>query len=452
MSEQSQSIFRKDSSFIIGFEALKQQIELSESADKHKQNIKGIDKITAKNKVALNASEAFRNMTDHVISLDELSLRLETDLVAGLSEEQANDKIKIFGTNKLTERRATPWYCMFLKTLFSLFSDLLWVGSLLCFVVYGLTPYDSSNLYLGIVLSGTVFLTACFTFYQESKSSAIMSGFKNMIPPVTIVIRNGKDKEIESSEIVPGDIVMLKAGSKIPADIRIIESNYLKVDNSSLTGESEPQERTIECSNEKAPLETKNLAFFGTSVHQGTGKGIVITTGDKTVIGCIAKLANISETTETTLGKEMNRFVKIICAMAISFGVIFFVAGILIGYGVIMVLINAIGIIVANVPEGILIAVTVSLAITAKKMADKKVLVKNLQAVETLGSSTCICTDKTGTLTENKMTIVALWYDLEAREVINYERREEVENLGYNTKDPTFKMLQYCTTLNNRTQ
>ena len=109
MSEQSQSIFRKDSSFIIGFEALKQQIELSESADKHKQNIKGIDKITAKNKVALNASEAFRNMTDHVISLDELSLRLETDLVAGLSEEQANEKIKIFGTNKMTERRATPW-------------------------------------------------------------------------------------------------------------------------------------------------------------------------------------------------------------------------------------------------------------------------------------------------------------------------------------------------------
>lgn len=445
---------RADSTFIIGFEHIKQEIELSDIADNFKgSKNKGKDKTTAKSKSAsaLSDTEAFRAMTEHIVPLEELASRLETDLDNGLLEEQATQKLKKNGPNKLTEKRAMPWYCQFLKTLVSYFSLLLWAGSFLCFMAYGLT-FDPSNLYLGVVLAGVVILTACFTFYQESKSSAIMAGFKNMIPPATIVIREGKEKLIESAKLVLGDVVLINAGSKIPADIRIIESNNLKVDNSSLTGESEPQERTVECTNEKAPLETKNIAFFGTSAFQGTGKGVVIKTGDNTVIGCIAKLTNVAEVNETTLAREMARFVKIISCMAISFGVLFFVAGILIGYPVINVLLNAIGIIVANVPEGILIAVTISLTITAKRMAEKKVLIKNLQSVETLGSTTCICSDKTGTLTENKMTIVALWYDLIDRKVINYERKEDVEDLGYNPKDPTFKMLQHCGTLNNRTK
>ena len=302
------------------------------------------------------------------------------------------------------------------------------------------------------MLAGVVVLTACFTFYQESKSSAIMAGFKNMIPPMTIVIRDGSEKELESSLLVPGDIVLLKAGAKIPADIRIVEAHNLKVDNSSLTGESEPQDRKTECTNENSPLETKNLAFFGTTAFQGTGKGLVIKTADSTVIGCIARLVTTAENNETTLGKEIGRFVKLISLMAICFGVTFFIAGVLIGYDITTNMVNTIGIIVANVPEGLLITVTISLTITSKRMAAKMVLVKNLQSVETLGSTTCICTDKTGTLTENKMTIVGLWYDLIEREVVNYERCEEVDDVGYNINDPTFKMMQYCATINNKTK
>ena len=451
------AIQRRNSSFIIGFEALKQSIERQNSQEKVKLEKQiGKDKVTVDKKsksTALADSERFRSMKEHIIPLDELVSSLESDLVLGLTEDQARQKLTTVGPNKLSEKKALPWYCMFLKTMFGWFSDLLWAGSILCILAYGLSPENGiSNLILGLVLASVVFLTACFTFYQEAKSSAIMAGFKNMIPPVVIVIRGGKEKEIESAMLVPGDIVKLKDGAKIPADLRITEANNLKVDNSSLTGESEPLDRKVECTNENSPLETKNLAFFGTSAASGTGKGIIIMTGDRTVIGSIAKLTNESENGETTLSIEIARFVKLISTIAISFGVFFFVAGFIIGYNIVVNMVNAIGIIVANVPEGLLITVTVCLTITAKTMASKKVLVKNLQSVETLGSTTCICSDKTGTLTENKMTIVALWYDLQPRDVINYERRTEVENLGYKIHDTTLKMMQYCATLNNKTK
>ena len=446
------AIRRTSSSFIIGFQEIQQRIELADNAEKFKdKNVKESDKADKKSS-ALDDTEAFRLMKEHIISLDQLCSQLETNVETGLTSKLAQEKLLSIGPNRLTEKKSLPWYCLFLKTLLGWFSILLWIGSFLCFVAFGLTPADPTNLYLGVVLSGVVILTACFTFYQESKSASIMAGFKNMIPPITMALRDGETVELESSVLVPGDIVFLKAGAKIPADVRIVQSNDFKVDNSSLTGESEPQDRKVECTNEKSPLETKNLAFFGTTGFQGTGKGLVINTGDRTVIGCIAKLANISEDVETTLGKEISRFIKMISVIAISFGVLFFLAGVGIGYDMVTNMVNAIGIIVANVPEGLLITVTISLTITAKNMAAKQVLVKNLQSVETLGSTTCICSDKTGTLTENKMTLVALWYDLLAREVINYERREEVDNLGYGIRDPTFKMIQYCATLNNKTQ
>ena len=453
-------IRRTKSSFVLGFEHLKQQIELADKSEKAKKNVrKGVDK-AAKNKEEkktgdldfVKATEAFREMTEHYISLDELCSKLNTDYIRGLTEDKVERKLKEFGYNKLTEKKAIPWYCAFLKTLTGFFSLLLWAGSILCFISYGLDQSDPSNMYLGVVLGAVVIVSGFFTFYQESKSAAIMAGFKDMIPPETIVIRDGREMTIESSQLVPGDLVKIKAGSRIPADVRIIEANSgLKVDNSSLTGESEPLVRTVECTNQKSPLETKNLAFFGTTCSEGTGIGIIIYTGDNTVIGAIAKLTNTTVNEETTLGKEINRFIKLISAISISFGIIFFIIGAIYGYNMITNMINAIGIIVANVPEGLLATVTLSLSITAKKMADKNVLVKNLESVETLGSTTCICSDKTGTLTENKMTIVALWYDLKPREVINYEIKD-APDLGYKPKDQTFKMMQYCATLNNRTK
>lgn len=209
---------------------------------------------------------------------------------------------------------------------------------------------------------------------------------------------------------MPGDIVHIKGGDNIPADIVLFEVSEMKVNNASLTGESEDLLRKVD-SREPNILESANVAFFGTMCTDGSGKGIVIRIGDDTVIGRIATLTTSTTAKETPLSNDIINFVHIISAIAFVIGIIFFIFG-LFYYDIIMNVIFAIGIIVANVPEGLLATVTVALALTAKRMAAKMVLVKNLQSVETLGSTSCICSDKTGTLTQNRMTVSQLWYNL----------------------------------------
>ena len=234
---------------------------------------------------------------------------------------------------------------------------------------------------------------------QNAKSEALMASFKSFVPQNTKIIREGEVIDVESKNLVPGDLVFVKEGDKIPADIRIVESNEMKVDNSSLTGESKHLLRTTECTAPKNALETDNLAFFGTICAKGRGKGIVINIGDDTIIGQIANLAATASSTKTPLRIELDRFIAIISVISIIMGIFFFAMGIALNYPFITCLIFGIGIIVANVPEGLLATVTVALSLTAKKLYTKKVLVKNIEAVETLGSTSCICSDKTGTLT-----------------------------------------------------
>jgi sodium/potassium-transporting ATPase subunit alpha len=293
-----------------------------------------------------------------------------------------------------------------------------------------------------------------------------MASFSSFQAPECTVVRDGKTKVIPAANLVRGDIVKIVAGNNLPADIRLVEVNEMKVDNSSLTGETEKIARTVECTHPENALETHNLAFFGTACDYGTGTGIVIRTGDSTVIGRIANLAAHAENEETTLGREIARFIKIISVFAITLGVIFFVLGVGYGYDIITCLVFAIGIIVANVPEGLLATVTVALTLTAKRMASKNVLVKNLQAIETLGSTTCICTDKTGTLTENKMTVTDIWVNNQVQSVyLDREIYDEKKKLDYHEKerellrstfgdtleDKTFKMLHRSAILCSKT-
>jgi sodium/potassium-transporting ATPase subunit alpha len=198
---------------------------------------------------------------------------------------------------------------------------------------------------------------------------------------------------------------MVKGGENIPCDICIFRSNEMKVNNASLTGESEDINIDPDLEPVANIFETKNVAFFGTQCTAGSGTGICFRTGDATVIGQIANLASSAEAQETPLSIEIERFIKIISSVAFSLGLIFFIFGWVYGYNFIVNLVFGIGIIVANVPEGLLATVTVSLALTAQRMAGKMVLVKNLESVETLGSTSCICSDKTGTLTQNRMTV-----------------------------------------------
>ena len=259
-------------------------------------------------------------------------------------------------------------------------------------------------------MTAVVVVTGVFSYYQESKSAKIMESFKNMVPQYALAIRDGKKLNVKAEELTIGDVIEVKFGDRVPADMRVIEARNFKVDNSSLTGESEPQARSPDFTNDN-PLETKNLAFFSTNAVEGTAKGVVVNIGDNTVMGRIAGLASGLETGDTPIAKEIAHFIHIITGVAVFLGVSFFIIAFILGYHWLDAVIFLIGIIVANVPEGLLATVTVCLTLTAKRMASKNCLVKNLEAVETLGSTSTICSDKTGTLTQNRMTVAHMWFD-----------------------------------------
>merc|ERR1711971_808870 len=354
-------------------------------------------------------------VNDHRLSPEELYKKYQVNPETGLTSAQAKANLERDGPNALTPPPTTPVWIKFLKTLFGGFSMLLWLGAVLCFLAYSIQattleePPDD-NLYLGVVLTFVVVITGIFSFYQENKSSKIMESFASLVPQYALCLRDGEKVTIKAEELTLGDIVEVKFGDRIPADLRVLESKSFKVDNSSLTGESEPQSRGPEFTHDN-PLETKNLAFFSTNAVEGTAKGMVINIGDWTVMGRIAGLASGLDMGETPIAKEIAHFIHIITGVAVFLGVTFFIIAFILGYHWLDAVIFLIGIIVANVPEGLLATVTVCLTLTAKRMAAKNCLVKNLEAVETLGSTSTICSDKTGTLTQNRMTVAHLWID-----------------------------------------
>ena len=247
-----------------------------------------------------------------------------------------------------------------------------------------------------------------------------------------------------------GDLVEVKIGDSVPADLRITYSAGLKVDNSSLTGEAEPQSRSSDPQGiTENPLETKNLAFYSTNCVEGTAQGIVIACGDKTVIGRIANLASGLESVETPISKEISHFIHIITGVAVFLGVVFFIIAFVLGYNWLDAVIFLIGIIVANVPEGLLATVTVCLTLTAKRMAQKNCLVKHLEAVETLGSTSTICSDKTGTLTQNVMTVTHLWID---GKIVKADISEDQRESGFDKSTPSWMPYSRCSALCSRAE
>jgi sodium/potassium-transporting ATPase subunit alpha len=367
----------------------------------------------AKARAALKGVESLKaevQMDEHLISVEALCERLSTSLGDGLSSDEHSKRLARDGPNRLTPPKQVPGWIKLLKHLFYGFSGLLWVGAILCFVAYGFDPSTNDNLALGVVLIVVVVVTAMFAHYQEGRASKAMEGFAKMVPDAAVVLRDGRKVRVDAADLVVGDVVEVKGGDKIPADIRIVATNGLKVDNSSLTGESEAQGRGTEATHDN-PLETKNLGFFTTFATEGTATGVVVHTGDRTVIGRIAALVLHTKATQTPLVREINLFIRNISIIAVIIGVAFLIISLSIGYAPLTAIVFVIGIVVANVPEGLLATVTVSLTLTAKRMAKKNVLVKSLHSVETLGSTSTICSDKTGTLTQNKMTAAHLYYD-----------------------------------------
>jgi magnesium-transporting ATPase (P-type) len=370
-----------------------------------KKASKGGKKDAAEDKAAAIVIDAHRT------SPEELCAQLGSSMENGLSEQKVADLREQYGLNQLNPPKEDPEWLKLLKTQTGLFNLLLWFGGILCFISYSLKA-DRENLYLGSVLVFVVIVTGIFEYFQEKKSSDMMKSFANMVPPECNVIRNsGKKMKIPASELVPGDILIINTGEKIPADIRIFDcSSDCKVDNASLTGEAEPLKRS-NINNHDDWKESKCLAFFGTTIPSGKCSGIVFQTGPKTVMGRIQDLAVNTAHVETPIAKEIKHFIFLVSGVAAFLGISFFTLGCIkqdAASGTVdwtTQFVFMIGIIVANVPEGLLATVTVCLSLTAQRMATKQVLVKNLEAVETLGSTSCICSDKTGTLTKNEMTV-----------------------------------------------
>ncbi|CAK5095148.1 unnamed protein product [Meloidogyne enterolobii] len=350
-------------------------------------------------------------MDEHRIPLEELCAAYETDIERGLTSAQAEKVLARDGLNALSPPRTTPEWVKFCKNLFGGFALLLWVGALLCYVAHTVDAMtlehpSKDNLYLGIVLMTVVIITGCFQYFQERKSSQIMESFKNLVPTFALIIRDGEKRQIPSANLVVGDIVEVKGGDRIPADIRIIRAHGFK---------SEPQTRTNEQS-EDEPLEARNLAFFSTNAVEGTATGVVVNTGDRTVMGRIAHLASDLDSGKTPIAREIEHFIHIITAVAVFLGVTFFIIAFILG---------------------LIATVTVCLTLTAKRMAQRNCLVKNLEAVETLGSTSTICSDKTGTLTQNRqvlnfmslMTVAHIWQNLNIETVNTSEDAAADDNV-----------------------
>ncbi|XP_076670868.1 sodium/potassium-transporting ATPase subunit alpha-4 isoform X2 [Andrena cerasifolii] len=377
---------------------------------------------------------------DHTIPLEKLCEKLNTDRVNGLTEEQAQKILLEKGPNALTPPKITPEYIKFIKCMFHGFATLMWVCSALCFILYGISMLAEDTgggiEWVGLIITCTCLISGVFAYVQESKNLKVMGSFTQMVPTFATVIRNGIKTRIATEALVPGDLVQIKFGDKIPADIRIIASNGLRVENSSITGENEPVARTNYPTDDN-PLESANVAFFSSFAVDGEGIGIVLATGDGTMIGRLAGLTSQLVKSETPIAKEIRHFVQIIIIVSILCGMLFFGLSLALDPNILRAVTYLIGIMIANVPQVLLITVTTSLTLTAQKMANKNCLVKNLEAVETLGSTSTICSDKTGTLTQNRMSVSNLWfgharYNFPQSEMLGVEKNLLMEKPAFN--------------------
>lgn len=336
----------------------------------------------------------------------------------GLTWEEAEKRLEITGPNTIRKIGRGRLLSDFLHNLTNLFALLLWAGGVMAFAA-GMAE-------LGWAIFLVVIINASFSFWQEYKAERAVEALKRLLPSAVKVRRGGVVKEIPSEGVVPGDIVVVCEGDNVPADGRLIHAEGMRVDNSSLTGESKPVYKVSESVADGKNFiwtEMPNFIFAGTGVISGSGMAVVTATGMDTEIGKIAYLTQALKEEQSPLQKEMVRVTKTVTFIALSTGLVFFVLGrMLVGLSLLESSIFAIGIIVANVPEGLLPTVSLSLAMGVQRMAKKRAVVKKLSSVETLGSTTVICTDKTGTLTSNEMCVEMLWTN---------GRRIDVTGAGY---------------------
>ncbi len=371
----------------------------------------------------------------------------------GLSAAEAESRLSLYGGNLLSEMPKTPLWQSLLAHFMTMPAPILLLAGLLLIVT-------NLDIYLGLFILGIIVLNTGLSFYREYRAEQALEKLRQVLPSYAHAIREGENLHIPASEIVPGDVLVLAEGYNIPADARVVEEYGLRTNNATLTGESVPARKIADASllTGISELERPNLIFAGTSVASGTGKAVVYATGMLTQFGRIANLTRSIEPEPTALQREMNRLSKIITWTAAGIGAVVLAVGLTqfqdqINMPVSQVVLLALGIVVAGIPEGLLATLTLSLAMAVQRLAQKGVLAKSPSIVEALGNISVICTDKSGTLTQNQMTVREAWVD---------RRRLKISGVGYEPvgkfypfpaetviQDDLFALLQAATLCNN---
>ena len=361
----------------------------------------------------------------------DVEAELKTDLENGLSSKQVEENKAKYGENELQEKKKEP----LIKKFIAQFKDFSIIVLIIAAIVSGVVGVAQGEGFTDtIIILIVVLLNAVIGVAQESKAEKSLEALRKLSEHAAKVVRDGKEQVIPARELVPGDLVIIETGDYVSADLRIIEAVNLKSQESSLTGESVPVEKSIEAieGEEIGIGDRVNMLFSSSLITYGRGKAIVVETGMNTEVGKIAGMLNETEKQETPLQKRLNSLGKTLGIAALAICAFIFVLGLLQGKDVISMFMTAVSLAVAVIPEGLVAVSTIVLAIGVQKMVKKNAIVKKLPAVETLGSSTVICSDKTGTLTQNKMTVEKVFCNDVTVDVNKVETTEDFNKLVYN--------------------
>uniref|UniRef100_A0A915EEG3 P-type Cu(+) transporter n=1 Tax=Ditylenchus dipsaci TaxID=166011 RepID=A0A915EEG3_9BILA len=377
------------------------------------------------NKAVSKANNLSANYTEHTWDIRKIKHNYnhsnideqKPDKSSGLSAEKAKDLLELNGPNMLPSPKEISDWRLFLNQFLNLLWILLGVAAALTLASYFADTSDMTGLWVSVILYVMIFVMCCVSFWQEREARKVVRGFQNLLPSKCNVIRNGNESTISAEELVVGDIIKINSGTKVPADARILHGTQLKLETSSITGESEPVEFQSEPVDESVNIfEARNVAFNGSFCVDGEGIGIVIKTASDTIIGQIANMTTDQPSKKSRLEEQIKQFVKFLTVLAIVVGLGVFVIGGFVHHWQHVALLLATSFSVCAVgmiPEGMPATVTSILTLVARRLAQKNVYLKRLDIVEALGSANIIASDKTGTLTKNEMTVTDVWYSNE---------------------------------------
>ena len=351
----------------------------------------------------------------HELPVTEVAGLLQTDLISGLSAVEVESRLKQYGPNKVTEKRGTAWWTRFFLQFHQPLIYILLVASAFTLALGELVD--------GLVIFGVVFVLGIIGYIQETNAEGAIRSLTKMLVAEATVRRDGRKQRVRSIELVPGDLVLLHSGDRVAADLRLVRVRSLQIDESMLTGESLAVRKHIDpLVLETVLADRKNLAFAGTLVTRGEAEGVVWATGDQTETGRIARLISEAVELSTPLTRKVAQFSRILLWLILALAAFAFAVGVWRGEKIVEMFVAAVALAVGAIPEGLPAAVTITLAIGVARMARRRAIIRKLPAVETLGSTTVICSDKTGTLTENQMTV---------RQIYAGGRFYEVTGTGY---------------------